>query len=674
MKRKKLLRAVLVGVLLVGAVSPFKAVAQTWTDVTSTYLTNAELTSSTGWTRTGSWDDTNISSGVSEAYGGWDSNTNNSYSCKQTVTLPKGVYRLTGYAFYRSQQVYNTDPNVSLASIVAGSVKREITTLASPSRSSYPNNRSDAATAFYTDNDYLNTLYFTVAENGTSVSVGYEGTHNSSQSKSWFIAGAMKLYKLDINSVSSSTPLDIAVINSGFDVCVNGWAYTTGAPNHGYATNQSGDISGGYFENWKWESYTGAIHQSVNVPNGSYTIKAAAFRDQLITDASDGDAVYVYANNDQTLVTAAKGTYYTVNATVTDEGLDFGVKSTVAKYRWMGIDNTTIQCKGIQLSYADALPSTDVTPDKWYAIPIPATGDYVISSSATTASLTYTQDGTQIASNVTSTDNVSISAGSNEILSLNIGSLFVKSNVATTINIEASSFNFTAGQNITSLITNPGFESNGAVVNLSENNLTGITGWTLATAERTNDVGTRAYSDGTFATLNGVGDYCFNCYWEGKPLTQEIGPLPAGTYELSALVTTGNGNSMGTVYLNAGTFHSTGLTRKSANANYYQREKLLFTLTSPQKITIGIRGGDNPDNGASKGAYNENGYWWYKCDDFQLTYLFKPTQANLHNKLQTLITDCAPWTNSGEYYSNYQIYSAYTASNTVALLLSLHEV
>lgn len=429
---KKLFKrmGIAVAILLNGAIN---ASAQTVTDVTSTYLTNAALTSTTGWTRTGSWDDTNISNGVTEVYGGWDSNTNNSYSCKQTVTLPKGVYKLTGYAFYRSQATYSTDADVSLAYLVAGDVQRQIMSLSVPSRDSYPNSRSDAATAFYTDGDYLNTLYFTVAEDGTAVSIGYEGTHNSSQSKSWFIAGAMKLYKIDIASVSSSTPLDIDVINAGFDICVNGWAYTTGAPNHGRATNQSGDISGGYFENWKWESYTGVIHQSQNLPNGSYTVKAAAFRDQLITNASDGDAVYVFANNDQTLVSAATGTYYSVSTNVTTGTLDYGVKSTVAKYRWMGIDNTTIKCNGLQLAYADNLPATEVTSNHWHAVTIPTTDDYEITSTAG-VTMTYTQDGAQLACSATGTDET-FTAGQTKTINLSAGTVYIKTSAASTISV-----------------------------------------------------------------------------------------------------------------------------------------------------------------------------------------------------------------------------------------------
>ena len=423
------------------------------------------------------------------------------------------------------------------------------------------------------------------------------------------------------------------------------------------------------------------------LPNGKYRVTVKGFN-RYDGEGSNSPA-YLYAtvqNDTQTATLKEKGdigddnaenatralvndTYLSdaVTVTVTDGNLRVGVKSN-AQCGWVTWREFTVKFLDPALSFtADMLPTTAVEANKWYAITVPAAGDYVISSTAA-ATITFTQDGSQIASNVTSISERSISTGGSETLSLNAGSLYLKANVGSTITIQASSYNFTAGQDITSLITNPGFEDNGATVDLSATNLTGVTGWTLVTAANTNDIGTRAYSNGTFASLNGEGDYCFNSYWEGKPLTQEIGPLPAGTYEISALVTTGNAEELGTVYLNAGDAHSTGYARKSTNANYFHREKLVFTLSSEQNVIIGIRGGSASSDQITKGEWNENGYWWYKCDDFQLTYLGEATQANLYSQLQTLVTNCAPWTSGDEYAIKYATYSSYTASNTVAEL------
>ena len=134
------------------------------------------------------------------------------------------------------------------------------------------------------------------------------------------------------------------VVNPKFDEGTKGWAFDTGAPNNGIATNQGGAITGNYFENWKWESYTGEIYQELTgLPSGRYILTAAAFRDQLITDATDGDAVYVFANDAETLVNAATPAFYSVEVSITAGTLRFGVRSKVVKYRWMGIDNVSLE-------------------------------------------------------------------------------------------------------------------------------------------------------------------------------------------------------------------------------------------------------------------------------------------------------------------------------------------
>ena len=187
--------------LVGGLINPFTMKGQTQTDVTGTYISDADFSSSSGWTMTkegtGNWT-FNTSQKVAEAYGGWSKNTEiTSYSLKQDVTLPKGTYMLTGYAFYRAEGAYDSDPTTSLAYIVAGDTKRLVKPLSAASNSSYPDNVSQASTAFYTDGNYLNTLFFVVDADNTTISIGYEGTHDTNKAKSWFIAGEMKLYQID---------------------------------------------------------------------------------------------------------------------------------------------------------------------------------------------------------------------------------------------------------------------------------------------------------------------------------------------------------------------------------------------------------------------------------------------------------------------------------------------
>jgi hypothetical protein len=167
------------------------------------------------------------------------------------------------------------------------------------------------------------------------------------------LQNAQKAYCL-VATPAEGHPFDMTflVVNPWLDEGTKGWTFNTGAPNNGIATNQGGAITGNYFENWKWESYTGDIYQVLTgLPKGKYVLTAAAFRDQLIDGASDGDAVYVFANEAETLVDAASPAFYSVEVTTTTGVLTFGVRSKVAKYRWMGIDNVTLQfVAGLDLS------------------------------------------------------------------------------------------------------------------------------------------------------------------------------------------------------------------------------------------------------------------------------------------------------------------------------------
>lgn len=154
-----------------------------------------------------------------------------------------------------------------------------------------------------------------------------------------------------VNAVpAEGYPFDLTfkVVNPYFDNGTTGWVSNTGAQNNKIANNQSGDITGSFYENWNGSSYTGTIEQTItNLPNGVYSVTIAAFRDQLIDGASEQDAVYVFGNDQSTLVTATTGTYYTVeNVKVFDGTLRLGIESTVANYKWMGIDNVSIAMTG----------------------------------------------------------------------------------------------------------------------------------------------------------------------------------------------------------------------------------------------------------------------------------------------------------------------------------------
>ncbi len=194
MKKLNKLFAILFAVLGVQTLS-----AQT--DVTSTYLTNADLSSLDGWTCTEYTDyKTDGDANVIEFYHTWGAqagayigNSKNFY-LKQTVTLPAGEYRLAVNAFYREGNGNGTNTK---AYIFAGEQQQFIVGLSSGALSSYSgsNDLYKAANAF-SKGVFSNEFDFTV-EQETTMEIGFNGYIDTYCS--WCILGPVRLlqYSMD---------------------------------------------------------------------------------------------------------------------------------------------------------------------------------------------------------------------------------------------------------------------------------------------------------------------------------------------------------------------------------------------------------------------------------------------------------------------------------------------
>ena len=199
MKRKLLFAAILIA----GALG-FNVNAQE--DITSTYLTNADLsTVDNGWTyysndykfqqwRTG---DASKSAAV-EFYAGWGSLEHTNFKFSQTITLPAGDYRIAVNAFYREGNGGN-GTNANKAWIFAGDVKQNVYALNGMSAvSAYDaggDDMDDAMHAFKAG-AFSNAFDFSLAEE-TEISLGFQGLFDSM--KSWCILGPVKLYKYSLD-------------------------------------------------------------------------------------------------------------------------------------------------------------------------------------------------------------------------------------------------------------------------------------------------------------------------------------------------------------------------------------------------------------------------------------------------------------------------------------------
>lgn len=107
-----------------------------------------------------------------------------------------------------------------------------------------------------------------------------------------------------------------------------------------------------------------------------------------------------------------------------------------------------------------------------------------------------------------------------------------------------------------------------------------------------------------------VTDGVLTIYPNGNTVSQTIGSLPAGRYTLSAKAWS-NGAK---IYLIINDTHNDGAIINGDN----QDVTYSFTLTSEQDVTIGINSGDQNNDNA---FVSTGGKWWYRCDNFSLTYV-----------------------------------------------------
>ena len=168
--------------------------AQARTDVTDTYLTDADLSSLAGWGDPGrtAWK----TDGAVNVVEFW--NWSDQFSFTQTVNLPAGNYRLAVNSFYRESWGGNGTNN-NMAWIFAGEKKQNVAALNSMADLSTYAGSNDlyrAATAFSLGK-FSNEFDFVVEGEGETVPVeiGFKGTCPNG---GWCILGPVKLYQYTI--------------------------------------------------------------------------------------------------------------------------------------------------------------------------------------------------------------------------------------------------------------------------------------------------------------------------------------------------------------------------------------------------------------------------------------------------------------------------------------------
>ena len=193
------------------------------------------------------------------------------------------------------------------------------------------------------------------------------------------------------------------------------------------------------------------------LPAGKYVLRAAMYNSTNGETVNDTPVTFdpagqcgVYGTSNEITKYAnvtVDGTAYNIYTTegllVPDGNLRLGLKnSTTMTARWFGADWIQLSCVEYCLSVkAIALPGNGaMEADTWYYYDIPTSDDYEFTSTNATT-LTYSEDGAQLFSEATGTEEAFTAAQKKEI-SLSAGRLYVKANAATTL---AVSYKYNVG-------------------------------------------------------------------------------------------------------------------------------------------------------------------------------------------------------------------------------------
>lgn len=530
-----------------------------------------------------------------------------------------------------------------------------------------PTNTTDGTQAFYIQNGEKN-----ISTQKDNIDL-ILSTANDDYAKWVFISESDRI--ADLANASTKTGKDATWLIKGHNFGHNDTR--NDAWQGGIKLNQNAQAFA--FANFNTEQYDTDfdVNQTINVPNGKYVLEVQGYyRNGSIAKSSAAHLngtekllAKVFANSveatlpsiyadagkvdvgtttngingkfpngqDDASAFFSAGAYnLTLDPVVVSDGtLKIGVKKTEKVDKdWACFDNFRLTYYGLKVS--DRATSTtspaEVAADTWYAFDVPVAGKYTITPS--TGTIYYTQDGELFPSEITTSTTEATQ------LALAQGKLYVKASEATTI----SFFTYEVGTDLTnSYLKNPGFETGD------------LTGWTT---EQSNDTGVKDTNNETYKAQGSEGKKLFNTWSDGKALTQNIGKLNAGVYELSAMLATGdNPNSKGTVYLTVNDTKSAGMVSRNGNKQVMHKETLTFVSDGKTEITIG-----------AVGMEIGNGHWWYKADDFKLTFV--DNTNNLFKVLTDVIANTEPWTTSGEYVNKYNEYKGLTESSAQADILS----
>ncbi len=159
----------------------------------------------------------------------------------------------------------------------------------------------------------------------------------------------------------------------------------------------------------------------------------------------------------------------------------------------------------------------------------------------------------------------------------------------------------TTGADMTLAIVNPDFETGD------------ITGWTTTNS---NDTGARSTTNNTYKMTNSSGAYLFNTWSVGTPITQTVTGLQPGKYTVKAIMATDASKTL-------------VLTVNGTEATVASVDKGTGVEVVNSNVIV--------TNGSLEISAGTSDKYWYKADNFRLTFVEAISIADLYTKLNELI-------------------------------------
>lgn len=433
------------------------------------------------------------------------------------------------------------------------------------------------------------------------------------------VRAALSGYLATVTTVSDGIDITAAMLeNPGFELGnINGWSNTGNQAAAAQGNKAFDNTQGNYYaERWH-QNGTVNLNQTVsNLAAGVYEIGA-----YLFTDTSDGK---LYANGSETNFSTSG--WYTVSVAIDANGsITFGAKCTLTGSTWICMDGFTLTYKGglPDVTAVEGKMNKDVADAQTEAIATYNAEKTVANYNAAVAAINAAQASVEayakLAPHLAKIDAALADATSatesadayNTIKTAYNDGTIADADIITNISsaydavIPVIKSQTAAQADFTFAIQNQSFEYGD------------MTGWT---AEPSSDTGVRETSNATYAATGSDGKYLFNTWWQGVPITQAVTNLPNGEYTLTVSVASDGA----TIFLLANGEHNDGIeTYATTDAEQGQYSKDTFQettftfLVKDGTATIGVVGGANGTAGEHK-DYVEEGYWWYKADNFRL--------------------------------------------------------